>query len=402
MTNAQAALRARYVQFWIAATVSALGDGVRVAVLPLLAASSTRDPVAIAIVTAAGFLPWPVLGLLGGAVSDRFDRRRLMWIVNATRALIVAAASVNLLSERTLPIAALAILAFTLGTAETVYDNAAVGFLPQLLPTELLPIGNSRLFTSQLSATQLVGPPLGGLLFALGAGIPLALDSISFALSALLIAFMPRTPPGVPHVRKNLRRDIAEGLTWLWRNPTLQAMAFITTALGAISGALLAMLVIYARQQLHLTSFGYGLLLGAFAIGSVSGALAAPRVMRRWPLPQVLAGTVLVATVIFACLAATSNSIVAALLLAALGVAVSTWNIASVTTRQRIVPNRLLGRVSSAYRASALTFTTLGALGAGVLTATTSVAATFWACSALALVGLGMGARGLVKIHDDN
>ena len=124
--------------------------------------------------------------------------------------------------------------------------------------------------------------------------------------------------------------------------------------------------------------------------------------MRRWPLPQVLAGTVLVATVIFACLAATSNSIVAALLLAALGVAVSTWNIASVTTRQRIVPNRLLGRVSSAYRASALTFTTLGALGAGVLTATTSVAATFWACSALALVGLGMGARGLIKIHDDN
>jgi MFS family permease len=389
-------LSASYWQFWIAATVSALGDGLRVAALPLLAASTTRNPAAISVVAAAGFLPWPVLGLLGGAVSDRFDRRRLMWLVNALRAVIVAAASASLLSGGSLPIVALAVLAFVLGSAETIYDNAAVGFLPELLRAETLATGNSRLFTSQLSGTQLIGPALGGLLFAVSSALPLALDASSFAISAALIALLPPTPsPASRPARQNLRHQIAEGLVWLWRNPTLRAMAIIGTVLGTISGALLAMLVVYAQQQLHTTSTGYGLLLAAFAIGSITGAIAAPSIMRTRPLPQILFLTVLMTAGIFAGLAATSRPIIAGVLLAALGIAVSTWNVASVTTRQRIVPKQLLGRVSSAYRASALTFTTLGALISGILTGLTSVTITFWACSCLALLGLFLAQRGL-------
>ena len=393
-------LSASYWQFWIAATVSALGDGLRVTALPLLAASTTRNPAAISVVAAAGFLPWPVFGLLGGALSDRFTRRRLMWVVNGFRAVVVTGASVSLLSRGSLPIVSLAVLAFVLGSAETIHDNAAVGLLPELLPAGALATGNSRLFTSQLSGTQLIGPILGGLLFAVGSALPLALDASSFAISAALIALLPvtRSPASRP-ARHNLRHQIAEGLVWLWRDPTLRGMAIVSTVLGTISGALLAMLVVYAHQQLRISSAGYGLLLAAFAIGSITGAIAAPRIIKARPLAEILFFIVLLTAGIFAGLAATSQPVIAAVLLAMLGIAVSTWNVASVTTRQRIVPKHLLGRVSSAYRASALTFTTVGALISGVLTGLTSVTITFWACSCLALLGLFLAQRGLRTTH---
>lgn len=235
-------------------------------------------------------------------------------------------------------------------------------------------------------------------MFALAPGVPVTLDAVSFAVSAALIASLPRTTRLLrPH--RNIRREIAEGMTWLWKSATLRAMTVLTTALGAVSGALLAMLVVYAHEQLHVASVGYGLLLGSFAIGSISGALWAPRLMRGHSLRTILGGSVVLTVFVFAGIAATSVTVVAAILLACLGLAVSTWNIASVTTRQRIVPNELLGRVSSAYRASALTFTTLGALGAGLLTSATSVSITMWACAGLTLLGLGLGSRGLRTIQ---
>lgn len=398
MVSRDERLPSPYGRFWTSSTLSAIGDGVRVVAFPLLAASSTQNPAEIAVVAAAGFAAWPVLGLVGGAISDRFDRRRLMWVVNGSRAVLVALLAIGVGVLGTIPVPLLAVLAFMLGAAETVYDNAAIGFLAQLVPSTLLARANSRLFTSQLSATQLIGPPLGGLLFALGSVIPFAVNAVTFALSSILIILLPHTPARPPRARKSLRSEIVEGLVWLWRSTTLRAMVVITTALGAISGALLAMLVVYVRDQLHLSSVGYGLLLGAFAAGSIVGALAAPRIMRTRPLREVLAVAVLATALIFAVLAATSTALVAAAMLAFLGVAVSTWNVASVTARQQLVPHELLGRVSGTYRAVALTFTTIGALAAGVLTAATSISTTFWVCAGVALLGLAMGLAGLSRM----
>lgn len=386
-----------YNRLWAAATVSALGDGVRTAAIPLLAAAVTRDPVAISVVTAAGFLPWPVLGLLGGAAADRFDRRRAMWVVNTFRALLMAAATAVLLLIGSLPIAALATLAFLIGTAETVYDNAAVGYLPQLLPKGALARGNARLYTSQMAATQLIGPPVGGILFVFGPVIPLTINAVSFAVSAALISGLPKMEKQ-PVRAQNLRQDILEGLTWLWRSPALRSLAVVTTALGAVSGALLAMLIVYSRDQLEIASVGYGLLLSAFAVGSIAGGLLVPRLIDRLPLRGLLTTCVLISTGVFGGLAATTDAIAAGVLLGCLGLAVATWNITSVTVRQRIVPNHLLGRVSSAYRATTLTFTTAGALSAGVLTEATSVSMTMWACAGLTLGGLALGSRGLREV----
>lgn len=402
MQETVARMPAGYGVFWAASTISALGDGVRAAALPLLAAAVTHDPAAIAVVTASGFLAWPVLGLVGGALSDRLDRRRSMWMVNAARALMLGVLSLVVMTFGSLPVAALAALAFALGAAETVYDNAAIGFLPRILPPDALATGNARLFTSQLTATQLIGPPLGGLLFTVGAIIPLVLDGLTFAVSAALVAALRTSVSATrPEGRTStLRAEIADGVAWLWKDQTLRTMAFITTALGAVSGALLALLVVYADRQLHTTGAGYGLLLSAFAVGSITGALLAPRLLHSLPLGRILGASVLAAVLTFAGLAVTTNALVAAVILAVLGIAVSTWNVTSVTTRQRIVPNHLLGRVSSAYRVGALSFTAIGALSAGLLARATSIPITLGACAAVALFGLLFGGRSLRRISN--
>ena len=109
-------------RLWTAQSVSSLGDGVTQAALPLLALTLTRNPLALAVITAAGTLPWLLFGVLGGALVDRWDRRRTMWVTDTARALLLAipavAAALNVLSVALLATVAflLACLLLALGT----------------------------------------------------------------------------------------------------------------------------------------------------------------------------------------------------------------------------------------------------------------------------------------------
>src|SRR5207237_6562874 len=153
-----------YRRLWAAAGVSTLGDGVREAALPLLAASLTHDPGAVAAVTFAGRLPWLLFSLVSGAVVDRVDRKRVMWMVDAGRALTVTALAAAVLLEAT-SIPLLVIVAFVLGTGETLFDNAAHALMPSVVSRDRLEEANSRLYAIQISSQEFVGPPVGSFLF---------------------------------------------------------------------------------------------------------------------------------------------------------------------------------------------------------------------------------------------
>lgn len=119
-------------RLWTAQTVSSLGDGVSHAALPLLALTLTRDPMALAVVTAAGTLPWLLFGVLGGALVDRWDRRRTMWVTDAVRAgLLAIPAAAAALDALSIPL--LAAVAFLLGLGGLFFDTAATAYLPDLL-----------------------------------------------------------------------------------------------------------------------------------------------------------------------------------------------------------------------------------------------------------------------------
>jgi MFS family permease len=186
-------------RLWTAQSVSSLGDGMTHAALPLLALTLTRDPMALAVVTAAGTLPWLLFGVLGGALVDRWDRRRTMWVTDAARALLLVipavAAALDVLS-----IPLLAAVAFLLGLGSLFFDTAATSYLPDLLgrTPALLERANARLRGAQTAMSGFAGPPAGSALLALGRAVPLLADAVSFAVSALLVRSLPAAPRPAP------------------------------------------------------------------------------------------------------------------------------------------------------------------------------------------------------------
>jgi hypothetical protein len=244
---------------WTANAVSNLGDGVTLVAGPLLAASLTRDPRLVAGLAVAQRLPWLLFSLLSGALVDRLDRRLLMVRVDAVRCVVVGLLGVAVLADvATLPL--LYVVFFALGTAETLFDNAAVSILPAVVPREQLARANGRLLGVQMVANELVAPPLGGLLFATAAAVPFLLDAGSFAAAAALVAamsgrFRVERPEG--SAATTLRDEIAEGVRWLARNRLLRILAIAIALMNLTLSATLSISVLYAQERLGLGSVGY-------------------------------------------------------------------------------------------------------------------------------------------------
>ncbi len=163
------AWRGGFGRLWSAAVLSSFGDALRTAALPLLATTLTDKPLLIASVTACGYLPWLVFGLLGGAVADRVDQRRAMWTVDAVRGLLVACFAVAVgLGHASIGL--LIALAFALTTLQTLFDNASTALLPTLVDKEALGAANARLMTGQRIAGGLLAGPLVPVLHRAGRG----------------------------------------------------------------------------------------------------------------------------------------------------------------------------------------------------------------------------------------
>jgi MFS family permease len=260
-----------YHKLWTAAAVSNLGDGVFLTALPLLAAALTRDPLQVSIVGAAGWLPWLLVGPVSGALTDRWDRRQVMWTVDAARFAIVGALSVAVLAGwATIPL--LAAMAFLLGVGQTLFDSATQSVIPALVGRDAgrLERANGRLFGAQQVSQQLVGPPLGGLLFSLARAAPFLVDAVSFAFSSALIAAIPgrfRPDRNAAAPRTSLGAEITDGVRWLLGHRLLRAIVVVAgvTNLALTAGGVI--LVLLAQDELGLGSVGYGLLLAGYAVG---------------------------------------------------------------------------------------------------------------------------------------
>ena len=331
-----------------AGAVSNLGDGVTVAAGPLLAASITRDPRAIAAVGVAWSLPWLLFALVSGAVADRADRRRLMVGADLVRVGSLAALTAAVLGGRA-SIPALAALFFVNAAAETVFDTAWQSTLPMVVEREELPRANGWLQTVEFAANGLLGPALGGVLFAAAAAAPFAVDAVSFGVSALLLATLPgrfraarpAAGLGVPAAggRPTLRADIAEGVRWLLGHRVLRTICWVLAIENIVEMAGFTMLVLLAQDVLGLDARGYGLLLACLAVGGVVGGTVAARLHRHLGDQGSVVGSILLMSAAWALLAATSVAVLAGAGVALYGLAAVWWNVVTVSFRQAVVPN---------------------------------------------------------------
>lgn len=358
-----------------------------IAAAPLLAATLTRDPRLVAGLATATTLPWLLFPLLSGALVDRWDRRRVMWTVDAFRAVVVGAIAIGAaLDVLELPILYAAF--FVLGTAETLFDNASQAILPSVVARDRLADANGALQGAEIVTNQLAGPALGGVLFAATASLPFFVDAATFACAAVLVVSMRGRygrDPG-PRAPTTLRSDIAEGLRYLFSHRLLRSLAILLGVWNLVALATTSTLVLLAQERLGLGAAGYGVLLGVGAVGGVLGSVVAGRVVRRFgegaPLPVlILAGAC------SAVVPALTHSVVAvAASFALFGMVGVIWNVITVSLRQSIIPDRLLGRVNSVYRLLAWGGMPLGALLGGFVANRYGLTAPYWVAAATQLV----------------
>ena len=325
-------------------------------------------------------LPWLLFSLVSGALVDRLDRRLLMAAVEVARLLLLGLLGVAVLVDAA-SIPLLYAVLFALGTAETVFDNAAVSILPAVVPRDGLPRANARLLGGRVVAEELAAPPLGGLLFAAAAAVPFLLGAGSFAVAAVLIvavrgSFRVERPEGAPPT--TLRSEIAEGVWWLWRNRLLRVLALALALMNLTLMATTSVLVLFAQERLGLGPAGYGALLSSIAVGGVAASLVAERIVGRFGAATTMRVGLLVEASTHLVLALARSPLPVAVVLALFGFHAVTWSATSLSLRQELIPARLLGRVNSAYAVFSYGGHALGALVGGLLARRFGLTAPFW------------------------
>jgi MFS family permease len=354
-----------YWLLWSGSGLSNLGDGIRLTALPLLAATLTRDPLAVSGVLAATTAPWIVFGPIGGSLVDRVDRKLLMTAGQVARGLVVAVLAV-LVAAESVSMTHLYITGAVIGLGEILVDTSSQAAIPQLAGNMRLEKANSRLIAAELVLNDLAGGPLGAFLFAVVAFLPFGVNAGTFLVGGLLVALI-RTPmqdlrePG----RQNMRTDIVEGLRFVWNHEFLRGLALVVAIANFSMGAGGSILVLLALEQLGTTEAQYGLMVGVGAAGGLVGALVASRVAlrigRRWAMTTGTAalavGQLLLAT------APDGIWATAGLSLGLFGV--SLFTVVGRTLRQALTPDRLLGRVVASFRLVGIGALPIGALLGG-------------------------------------
>lgn len=373
-------------RLWTAQTVSSFGDGVTHAALPLLALALTRDPMALAVVTAAGTLPWLLFGVLGGALVDRWDHRRTMWVADTARAALLVIPAAAAASDA-LSIPLLAAVAFLLGLGGLFFDTAATAYLPDLLDREpaLLERANSRLRGAQTAMSGFAGPPAGSALLALGRAVPLLADALSFLCSAVLVRTLPATPRPVAQARESLLRQARAGAAYVFRDRVLLGLA-LRPAVGNVAFvAVETVLALFAHERLGIDTYGFGLLLTAEAAGGLLGAGLAPYLGRRLGTGTALTCTAAVEGLAVLGLASARDPYVAGLSLAVCGAGMGATMVLAPSLRQAIVPGHLMGRVASTSRMLAMCAAPGGAFLGGWLATAYDIRTPLYASAVLLL-----------------
>ncbi len=366
--------------------VSNLGDGIVLAAGPLLVASQTRSPILVAMAVMLQRLPWLLLGLYAGAIADRVDRRRLVIAADLARAGVVAVLCLTIVTER-VSIGVVLASMMALGIAEVFADTASQTLLPMLVAPRDLGLGNARLQSSFLLANQILGPPLGAFLFAVGMAWPFTVQVLLIAAAVVLIARIG-TPAGAVRdtTGTHVLRDIREGVAWLLGNDAVRTLGLVIVAFNVTWGAAWSVLVLYALDHLRMGPLGFGLLTSAAAAGGLLSTAAYGRIERRFDLATVMRACLLLEVLTHLSLALATTGWVALVIMVVFGAYAFVWAAVSTTVRQRATPSGLQGRVASVYMVGLFGGLVIGQALGGPIAARWGLTAPFW----FAFVGAGL------------
>ena len=346
--------RRNYLTLWGGKLVSTTGSQMTQIAFPLLVLALTQSAAIAGLAGALRMLPYLLLSLPAGALVDRWDRRRVMIVCDSGRAIALGSIPVALLLGH-LSVIQVCMVALVEGTLFVFFDIAEVAVLPNIVTQEEMPAAVAQYLSLTDGVTMLLGPALGGALYALGRMVPFLLDAITYGASVLALwrVQLPRQAasdqPANPLNGRTMRDDIVTGILWLWRHQTLRAL---TALLGAgnclVAGE--ALLVIVLAERMHAMAPEVGLVLGLGGCGAVFGALLAERVVRRLTFAQAFIGGNWLVALLFLLYAAAPTPFALGLVMAGIGAVYAVINVAQYSYRMSLIPDELQGRVSSIIR----------------------------------------------------
>ena len=267
--------RGGFRNLWVATSVSQLGTQVSELAIPFIAITTLRAaPFEIGVLNAVQFLPILLLSLVVGVWVDR--RRRLSDLARAFILFSIPAAAI----WHVLSLPQLYVVGFLVGSFTVLFDVAYQSYLPAVVDRDQFITANSRLQVSEQGAS-VIGPALGGSLISLLTGpIAVTIDAVSYLASAGFLLRIRRKEPAPvrTEAEAGVRREIADGLRFVWRQPILRAMA-MTAGLTQLFGRMVfAVLLLYLVREVGLGAAGVGTIFSVGSVGFVVGALIAGRV----------------------------------------------------------------------------------------------------------------------------
>jgi len=380
----------RFAKLWTASTLSALGSGLATIAAPLYVAAHTKSALIVSSTSGAAWLPWLLFAIPGGVLVDRVDRRRLMVAIDWSRVAVMSVLAAALLTGWS-SIALLDVALFLINTGEVVFRSASQAITPAVVPRDRLERANGWLIGGTTLMQNMIAGPLGGFLFVLAASIPFFVNAGTYAASAVLVGLVagvyratgPDSRAAGP--RESVRAEIAEGFRWLMHQRLLRTMALLIGLLNITLTATTAVLVLLAKERLHLGSVGYGTLFTCEAAGGILGAVGGDRLIRRVTATWTIRIGLLIEAGLHLTLATSRDAYVVGLMMFVFGVHASLWSIVAASLRQRMTPPEMLGRVGSTNLFIAAGGNCIGALLGGTLATAFGITAPYWVAFAVAV-----------------
>jgi len=359
-------------RMWASSLVSNLSDGILVAAAPLLAISLTDSTVLISAIGAMVMLPWLLFAIPIGVLVDRVDRRFILAGANATRSAIVGGLALLIATDH-VTIYWLLVTAFVIGVCEVAADTTAQSLIPQILDEKNYEKGNSRLQISETVVQGFIGSPISGFIYAAAMFLPFFINSVGFAISALLALSIPIKylqdvrQEDVQRESKNFLAEMKFGIRYLYNQKVLRRLVLTTASIGVCYSVGTATIVLFIIDELALPKQFFGVILTIQGIGAIVGSLVAPRASKIFGRSQVMTFCIFTSSLALL-LQGFSTNIYYFVALATFGAfTISQWNILLMATYQTVIPNELYGRIHGTRRTLVWGLMPIGSLLGGVL-----------------------------------
>ena len=354
--------------FFAAGAVSWLGDGVIVVGFPLLAAGLTGSPLGIAAVVVTQRLAPMLLSLPAGALADRWNARLTAVATNVAQALLFAVAAL-LVAGNHIGLVSLIVIAFLADALGTLFTCANGALLADVVEPRHYGAANTWIRAANTLIAFVIGPGVGGLLYATGRQLPLLVDACSFAAAALVLATLrlpnarPRPAPGAG---RHFLTEVRDGVRISFGPGPMRLMAAMIGTMTLAQAGSVAAIVVLGTHTVGLGETGFGWTLAAGNIAAVAVMLSIGRLAKLRTSSAVLVS--LVFGIIGELLLGTAHSgpqISVGLAIDAAGVLII--GVTLTTARMRLVPRAMLGRMTGGYQTVMFAAGTVGTIAGGAL-----------------------------------